>query len=464
MCRRPPVPLLVLLALALTACGAPVPGRAGPSSTIVGDAIRLSTSSLVDSGFVHGGDGGEIDKLAATAITDIQAYWTQAFPRTFGAPWQELRGGFFSADTADAGGQPPPCSKSTAAIAGNAYYCPSGDLIVWDRAALIPVLTERFGAGAVMLVLAHETGHAVQQRTGVTGGGERRRPDLYPGVVIESMADCYAGSFIRWVVDGHAEHLKLQRGELDSALRALITFRDPVGTPNTDNRAHGDAFDRVSAFQDGYDQGPELCSKITAENREFTQRAFGDAEDEARGGNLPLPDLISAMSGDLAEHFTLELSNLGKQWTPPRIEAAVPDPLCTSGKQGAASYCPVANAVQTTGPVLPELHASIGDFGSGTELATRYALGVLHALERPLAGEETRRQILCLAGAYTGSLLKPQREFALSPGDLDEAVQALLAYDDPARDTEGGSIPSGFDRVSAFRTGVTGADPACGLS
>jgi predicted metalloprotease len=458
---RAGLPVLLLLVLALTAACGTVSGRAYPSSTIVTDAIQESTTSLVDPGFVHGGDGGEIDKLVATSLTDIQDYWRQTFPDTFGTPWRDISGGFFSADTANPNAEAPPCSRSAAAIAGNAYYCPSGDLVVWDRAALVPVLTERFGAGAVMLVLAHETGHAVQQRTGLTTSAQEENPDLYPGVVIESMADCYAGSFIRWVVDGHAPHLRLRREQLDSALTALITFRDPVGTSNTDNRAHGDAFDRVSAFQDGFAGGPLMCSKITAQNREFTQRAFSDAADEERGGNLPLPELLTAISGDLTAHFTDLLTQHGKRWTPPRIEQA--DNGCQLAKQGSAAFCQDSGNVAIDNPELSGIHTSIGDFGSGTELATRYSLGALKALDKPLTGTGTQREILCMAGAYTGSLLKPQRDFTLSPGDLDEAVEVLLAYEDPARDVDGGSIATGYDRVTAFRTGVTGGDDGCGI-
>ena len=69
---------------------------------------------------------------------------------------------------------------------------------------------------------------------------------------------------------------------------------------------------------------------------------------------------------------------------------------------------------------------------------------------------------MCLAGAFTGSLLGREDQ-VLSPGDLDEAIQVLLTYDYAARDMTGQGIPTGFERVRAFRKGVLEGDDACGL-
>ncbi|QFU87035.1 neutral zinc metallopeptidase [Amycolatopsis sp. YIM 10] len=455
---------LALAVVSIAACGTAVRGTAVRSPAVIAEDLARNTNSVVEPDFVNGTDGGDVDRLAATSITDIQSYWKATFPAVFGGPWEDLRGGFYSVDTADTDAEPPPCTESAATISGNAYYCSNGDVIVWDRAALLPVLTERFGGGGVVLVLAHEMGHAVQQRTGLGRGGDRDSAALYPGIVIEAMADCYAGSFVRWVVDGNAEHLRIDPGELDSLMRALITFRDPLGTSHREESAHGDAFDRVSAFQDGYDSGPKLCADINASNRAFTQRAFLSAEDEARGGNLPLPDLLPAISGDLGTYFSRELSASGHEWAPPKIEQVTTEPRCTGGEQGAVAFCPQQNSVQVREEgTLGDIHTNIGDFGTGTVLASRYALSALNAAGKPTTGEPAQRGTLCLAGAYTGSLLNPQGDFTVSPGDLDEAVQVLLGYDYPARDVDGGSIKSGFDRVSAFRGGVVGGTKACDL-
>jgi predicted metalloprotease len=158
-------------------------------------------------------------------FNDVQDFWRQRYPEIFGDPWRELDGDVHSSDTVDSSAAPPPCTKDASVIAGNAYYCAGEDVIVWDRAALLPVLAERYGAGAVMLVLAHEVGHAMQEHAGIVRG-RAAESGPYPTIVTEAMADCYAGAFLRWVVDGKADHLRLEHGDLDAALRALITFRD----------------------------------------------------------------------------------------------------------------------------------------------------------------------------------------------------------------------------------------------
>jgi len=450
----------VALLLVLTACGPSVEGSASASRALVADEIQQSTKSLVDPEFVEGGDGGDIDRLAATVITDIGDFWRETYPATFDGGWTELRGGYHSVDPTERGQDRPPCLDVAEQVEGNAYYCSTQDVIVWDRGALLPVLTERYGAGAMMVVLAHETGHAVQERSGIGRG----RGGLYTPIVIEAMADCYAGAFMRWVLDGNAEHLRLTASELDPSLRALITFRDPVGTDGRDSGAHGDAFDRVSEFQDGYDGGASPCAEITSQNRDFTQRSFNNAEDEARGGNLALPELLEALSADLGPYFTEALGAKGTGWTAPAVDQARTAPDCGTGRQGAAAFCAEDNVVRiATDGTIAEVHGRIGDFGAGTIVATRYALAAMSAAELPLTGAEAQRSVLCLAGSYTGSLLKPRREFTVSPGDLDEAVLVLLGYDYPSRDIDGGAIASGFERVAAFRDGVVGGARECGL-
>ena len=72
-----------------------------------------------------------------------------------------------------------------------------------------------------------------------------------------------------------------------------------------------------------------------------------------------------------------------------------------------------------------------------------------------------RRVGECMAGAWAGDLVNGTRREAssLSPGDLDEAVAALIAY--PAPPTRGNDA---FVRFRAFRDGfVDGAD-ACGAA
>jgi predicted metalloprotease len=455
------VVILAVLALTVTACSTAVAGNPVGNGTVI---TKSDPGNTVDPSFVKNTDGGDIDKLAATVVTDVIAYWKSTFPATFGKEWQDLTGGYYSVDTADKGTEPPPCARNAIDVEGNAFYCPTEDVIAWDRSALLPVLRDRFGEAAVMLVLAHEMGHAVQRRAGLTPAEQRRDPDKYPTILIEAQADCYAGAFVRWVADNKSEHLKVKQDRLDSALESLITFRDPIGTEQDDKGAHGDAFDRVSAFQDGYDKGVKLCSEMTLDNRKFTLRGFIDAGDAERGGNLPFDQLLESITTDLNTFFGGVVGERGKQWANPTVRPTDDNPRCTDGDQGPIAFCPKGSEIDVAHKgTLPDLHTDIGDYATGTILASRFGMAAMSLLGKPLDGTDAQHQVLCLAGAYTGTLLARKDGFTLSPGDLDEAVQVLLRFDFAGRDSAGHAIPTGFERVSVFRGGTLDGVKTCGL-
>jgi predicted metalloprotease len=456
------VALVAVLALAVSACTTTVSGNPVSNGSVI---TSTDPGSGIDPSFVKNTDGGEIDKLAATVITDVISFWKTTFPATFGKDWQDLTGGYYSVDTADKDTAPPPCARSAIDVEGNAFYCPTEDVIAWDRAALLPVLRDRFGEAAVMLVLAHEMGHAVQRRGGLTVAEQRRNPDKFPTILIEAQADCYAGTFVRWVADGKAEHLRIARDRLDSALESLITFRDPIGTEQDDKGAHGDAFDRVSAFQDGYDKGAKLCAEMTVDNRTFTLRGFTSAADAERGGNLPFDQLIESITTDLNTFFGAVTGERGKPWANPTVRPTDDNPKCTNGDQGPIAFCPNGSEIDVASKgTLPDLHTDIGDYATGTILASRFGMAAMSLLGKPLDGNDAQHQVLCLAGAYTGTLLARKEGFTLSPGDLDEAVQVLLRFDYASRDSAGRAIGTGFERVSVFRGGTLDGVKACRLT
>jgi hypothetical protein len=76
---------------------------------------------------------------------------------------------------------------------------------------------------------------------------------------------------------------------------------------------------------------------------------------------------------------------------------------------------------------------------------------------RTRAGQLT---VDCLAGSWTYDMLNradPDQGVTLSPGDLDEAVAALLAF---GRGADGAG-PAAFERIAAYRKGVLQGLPAC---
>jgi len=65
----------------------------------------------------------------------------------------------------------------------------------------------------------------------------------------------------------------------------------------------------------------------------------------------------------------------------------------------------------------------------------------------------------CPNGSWTYDLLhRGTGSTRLSPGDLDEAVAALLGFGQATA----GTGPSGFDRIAAYRNGVLKGLSACG--
>jgi predicted metalloprotease len=457
------VPLsMLVVAVTATACTTAIAGTPTSSGSVV-TRTDPDQPGGVDPSFVKNTDNGPIDRLAAAVLTDVRSYWTETFPEIAGKDWNDLSGGYFSVDTSSEKAPSPPCVDKASDVEGNAFYCPTADIIAWDRAALLPVLKERFGEAAVMLVLAHEMGHAVQRRAGLSVEKQEAEPDTYPTILIEAQADCYAGSFVRWVVDDNATYLNVAADRLDPALESLITFRDPIGTEQTDEGAHGDAFDRVSAFQDGYDSGVKLCSEMTVDNRTFTQRGFNDAADAATGGNLAFDQMLDSVTPQLNTYFDKLVTERGKQWREPSLTPTDEQPDCTDADQGPVAYCPDSTEIDyDTEDELPGIHTGIGDYATGTLLASRYALAAIADLQKPTEGADTQRGTVCLAGSFTGSLLSLEEQY-LSPGDLDEAIQVLLTYDYAARDIAGDGTATGFERVRAFRKGVLDGDKACGL-
>ncbi|MDL5157035.1 neutral zinc metallopeptidase [Actinomycetospora termitidis] len=436
--------LSVLAVLVTAGCASAVDGRAFAGRQV---------SAGLDPVFVRDNDGSDDDRLAAAVLRDLEGWWAGQFPTIAGGERFVPPRGYFSVDSARPG-PPPPCTESTDEVEGNAFYCPRADVIAYDRAALIPVLREEFGDSAVVVVLAHEFGHAIQQRLEDVVTTSASLGSGAPTILSEGQADCYAGSFLRAVHEGQTPDLRTGDAGIDAAMSALITFRDPVGTDAADDRAHGNAFDRVASFQDGYSDGVGTCAQMTLQNRSFTQQAFATLSDAQSGGNLPLPDLLRAMGTDLDRFFGGLVRAQGGQWTPPTISQGG-----DGCGQGAVGLCDGAiNADEG----LDRIHDSIGDYASGTLLASRYALAALAALGRPTTGPEAGRSALCLAGAYTADVGAPGSDFSLSPGDLDEAVNLLRGNDDAATGTDGAvTDATAYARIADFRRGVDGGAQPC---
>ncbi|WP_176798041.1 neutral zinc metallopeptidase [Actinopolyspora mzabensis] len=390
--------------------------------------------------FVFGTDSSAVDELAATVVTDAQDYWEGEFRGTFGREWHDLDGGFFSVDTTDEDAAPPPCSASAAELTGNAYYCASVDAIAWDRAAMLPVLRDHYGQSAVVLVLAHEIGHAVAHRL----GGELASGERSP-LRIETTADCYAGSYVRWVVDGDSRRLRMDSAELDAALRALINFADPVARRVAD--AHGTAYERTGAFQDGYTNGPRACTT----EREFSGERTPEGDSR---GNRDVTELLRERVPRAREFFGELVKQRGGRWNPPKLLDSE-----VAGCEGPAILTDCGgNVLAVNRERLRRSIYELGDQAAETTLIGAFATA---AARGTTSGTPERLGIraACLTGAYTGHLVRDTDRAGGS--DLNEAIRAVLAGDAAHREVFGTSTASGFDELRAFRGGVSGTAESC---
>ncbi len=386
-------------------------------------------------------------------IADIQAYWAKTMPDVYGQPYEPIPGDRLFPYSEN--NPPPACGGSGTTpyqeVAGNAFYCSEGDFVAWDEQELLPKLREQFGAFSPALVLAHEWGHAIQARVGY---------ETYQTVYMEQQADCFAGAWTAHVANGDSS-LHLDSEDLDTALAGLLQLRDPSGTDGGQDGAHGNGFDRVRAFQDGFEGGAQTCADYQKDAPPVTEAGYTSQADYMNGGDMSLADVLPAVRDSLTQYWGKDLKD-----APKVVEYTNGDtPSCDGDTDGgvlvdSVTYCPSTNTIAYDQATMAKAHDQIGDFAAGVLLAAEWSSAVQHG-----TGSYTSDE--CLTGAYT-STLDPNASassssgrssrdgISLSPGDLDEVVAMLVAADSHQADRG-----TAFDRVAAFRTGFFRGANAC---
>lgn len=464
--------LAVSSALLLTACTTLLHGR--PVS-VFADPFRVAGMPATDgptglrpqaqdpTRTVRGTDGSDIDELARQAISDIEEFWQggyhDAFNGTFD-PVDEVHS--WDSNGFDGAGF---CDTDTYGLV-NAAYCETDNTVGWDRGELMPGLQQAHGDMGVTMVLAHEYGHSVQRQAGLVD-------DDTPTLVSEQQADCLAGAYMRWVAEDNSPRFTLSTGDgLNNVLAAVVAFRDPLlsaDDPDVGVDEHGSAFERLSAFQFGFTDGPAACAAI--DMREIGQRR----------GDLPVL-LQEDETGEWAVseesvRAVLEAMNiLFEPADPPRLSFDAAD--CPDARPSPpVSYCPATNTIAVALDELAQLGAppdpddpialAGGDNTAYSVLVSRYMHAIQH--ERgsvALDNAEAALRTACLTGVATTKLSNSVQTpdgntVALTAGDIDEAVSGILTNGLVASDVNGESVPSGFSRIDAFRVGVLGDTERC---
>ncbi|MBM2616247.1 zinc metallopeptidase [Actinoplanes sp. LDG1-06] len=401
--------------------------------------------------------GGNSNDTVTRSLNDVERFWTSEFGRIAdGAKFAKVQGGYYPYTEAD---PPPSCGGQPSEYQPNAFYCPADDFIAWDAQQLIPQLQEDYGPLLVGVVMAHEYGHAIQARV-LTGE--------LPTVVLEQQADCYAGAWLAEVLAGNSTAFKnVTNKQLDDAVAGVLTLRDQPGTPALSEGAHGNAFDRIRALQDGVEEGVETCAGYNPRNLPVTEVPFTNARDEASGGNLAYDDAVQLLAEDAQSYWQRTYPQLaGAEWPalpvqPFRAGSPPECPQPDASAEGRAFYCPDGDFVAFDSTELgPALHQRIGDYAVGMLLGDLFARAAQDRRGEATRTERGQLTVDCLAGSWTNDLLtrnQRQSKVTLSPGDLDEAVTALLAFGRAAE----GEGPTAFDRIAAYREGTLKGLRAC---
>jgi len=442
-------------------------------AALLGACAQPAEDELLHGGLVPVGDhsaprgpdpSSDPSAIAEQATEDVSAYWRETYPQVYGGEFQELAGFYPYGPNTD----PPPCGNPPPAyeeIADNAFYCDGDDIIAWDDASFIPYMNTTYDGFTVAIVIAHEFGHAIQARAGAVD----RTVDL------ELQADCFAGAWTAWVTDGDAPSFTPDDVDLDVAVAGMIGIRDQPGTSPDEEFAHGSGFDRVTSFQDGYENGAQGCAGYDDPDldRDTVEVPFDPSDDTngVEGGNMVLEDgpgapdgigLLTRLETDLNLFYDEVFTELGDEWVP------VDDLVLVDPDQGSiecggerlsgddleflAAYCPDENVVVLDGTRLVHALSAIGDFAVGAEVGRLWAqaaqvqLGVSD-------DDEAGLQADCLTGVWSISLSDPEStpdsDLSTSPGDLDEAIGGFVLFGGE-RDDEVGTV---FERTDALRKG-----------
>ncbi len=413
-------------------------------------APSAATSAAPGTAAAQSTDGASV--IAAT-IDDLQSWWAQQLPDVYSRDYEPIPDNRLIAYSES---DPPPACGGRGTtpyqeVAGNAFYCSEGDFIAWDEQVLFPRLERKFGSFAVALVLAHEWGHAIQARTNTS---------LNATVYLETQADCFAGSWAR-----HVEHddvsLSIGRVDRDIALAGFLEFRDPPGVDPSQQGAHGNAFDRVSAFQDGFDDGTDRCARYESNPPEVTETGFSSQEEYASGGDLPLDETIKLLRPDLDDYWSIELDGA----SPVKDVVSDSGSSCDGTSDGGVlvddvTYCTSDDVVHYDTGALERIYEASGDFGAGMVLAAAWSSGALDQMGRSVTSDAAHTRADCLTGSWAGDVARGVRArdrgndaISLSPGDLDEGIATFVSLGEG----NGGA----FARVAAFRKGFFKGTGAC---
>lgn len=427
--------LLLVLVLLAGACGS----DSGSDDDDRSDRSSRDDDDTLSGGGIDFGMGGADGDLSnEEVIENVQDYWDDN-AGVLGIEYEPIPDERIAGIPGD---EPPTCGGIVITpedVTQNAFVapCPEGLTVAWDPNLIDDTLTELFGGAGPAVVFAHEWGHVMQFQSGILDISGQGFGDP-PTVLTENQADCFSGAWVAEQVDAGFGPFS-DPSSLDNALGAMIFVRDAPGSDPNDPSAHGSGFDRVRAFQDGYNGGPVLCATYVDDPPFIDQLPFTEA-DLATQGNLAFDEVVPLVQQDLDDFFSANVSSFEGPGDPFGV---IPE------------------------DELTQLHAEIGDGAVAAVFGMLWAERAQAAAGEDLDGQDQLLQRSCLVGAWLGDILRDQRDgtvdresgVSLSPGDLDEVIITFLQLTEEAM--SGGGVA--FEALGDMREGVFGGLDRCDL-
>jgi predicted metalloprotease len=465
--------LAVGIALLAAACGSSGDQGAAPSTPPSTQATTTSTDKPTQTR--RNKEPIPYEKVVETSLEDIQAFWAEELPAAYDIEYTPIEDEDIYAGTSD--DPPPACTPDGGQgtyddIVGNAFYCPLGRYVAYDDETLFPELYETFGEYAIAMVMAHEWGHAIQDQIGII--------DSYKTIFIENQADCFAGAWTAHSLEGDDVEFRAEPKDLQSALGGMLKFSDQKGSDIRDSSAHGSGFDRINGFRLGFDQGVQRCKDYeTPEGQPAIQNIpFTTEEDLANEGNLPYEQAIDLATIDLNAYWTDLAGRFGTEFTEVenvvRFSEDTAMPTCDGEEydyddiESTIFFCVDDNYVAWDDVWLDDVNREIGDFGLAVLVAQQWSVSfqLQDGLDKDvIESKNGRLQQSCFTGAWAFAVLNGDAHQAgavsLSPGDLDEAILAFLAFSDTPDEKGETDTGSAFEQAGAFSDGFFFGEENC---
>ena len=427
----PAASLCVLLAgcSAEVVAGVASPGRASPwTSPPTPSRSPASATS-------------RIDQFARNALADLETFWSEAYPEFFGEDYTAARGRLLLGRLRGARRERLPGDRHRLRGLADRRRTPSRATPSTTRPATSSPTTAPcsrssstdYGRFLVPVVMAHEFGHAMQGRFGFAASGR--------SIQDETQADCLAGAWTAWVAGGRgrARRHPRRRNWTTSSAASCCCATTSAATPS-DTQAHGSYFDRVSAFYEGFDGGVGACRDDFGEDRLFTPAAVRPDRGAPPRATRPYDDIVAWVGADPAGLLGRRCSRSPSARTSTRRRSRRFDTHRPRLRRRGSRTATWASARPTTTvyvrrdrarPARATTRSATSPSRPRCRCPTRWPCADQAGLSTD-DGAATRSAV-CLTGWYDRPVVRRRvrrhpSDAAISPGDIDEAVQFLLTY------------------------------------